>query len=151
MGAVTKTGGRSSAVVPAALSPSLPAGYAPEDLDKSLRKYISVCEANIRHAASLSKRVEGSLAALETVKVEDPVAHANTLTTMYDRMIKAGMNAVKAIDELSRLRSFLAGGPDSRPDLTIKGEVELRHMIVSAVKQMGPVVLGEIVEELQGD
>lgn len=146
---MSKTGGRSSAVVPAALSPSLPAGYAPEDLDKSLRKYITVCEDNIKHAQSLSKRVEDALKGLEGVTTDDPLAHANALTTMYDRMVKAGMNAVKAIDELSRLRSFLSGGPDSRPDLTIKGEVELRAMIVGAVKNMGPAVVAEIVGELQ--
>jgi hypothetical protein len=134
---------------PQVSSAILPVGYAPQDLDASLQKYIAVVEANVRHAASLQKRVGEALKALEGVPVEDPVRHANTVTLMYDRMIKAGMNAVKAIDELSRLRSFLAGGPDSRPDLTVKGEIELRAMIVGAVKHMGPEVVAEIIGELQ--
>ncbi len=127
---------------------TLPAGFDPHDLDASLTKCITMVEANLQHALSLEKEVGKALKALETVVPGDAMAHAGAITMMYDRMVKAGLNAVKAIDELSRLRSFLAGGPDSRPDLTIKGEIELRAIIVGAIKTMGPEVAAEIVEEL---
>lgn len=130
------------------ISPSLPAGYQPEDLDKALRKFVAVAEQNIRQSQSLSRRVEQTLDAIKDAEGADALDTANKVTILYDRMVKAGLNLVKATDELSRLRSFLAGGPDSRPDLTVKGEIELRGMVLKAVKAMGPGAISELVQEL---
>jgi hypothetical protein len=44
---------------------------------------------------------------------------------------------VKALDELTRLRSFVAGGPDSRPDLTVRSEIELRAILIQGVQAFG--------------
>lgn len=130
-------------------SQTMPAGYPPEELDKALRKYVAVAEQNMRQVESLGPRVEEALKALEGAEGEDALDTANKMTILYDRMTKAGLNVVKAIDELTRLRSFLAGGPDSRPDLTVRSEIELRAMILTAVKSMGPGVVAELVSEIQ--
>ena len=67
----------------------------------------------------------------------DALGDAESLTLLYDRMTKAGLSIVRALDELSRLRSFLAGGPDSRPDLSHRGEHELRQLLLDACDKMG--------------
>lgn len=123
---------------------SRPAGYDAASLDGALRSYIAVAEKNIRHAESLGKKVDEALKNLEELTLAggaDALEEANKLTTLYDRTSKAGLQLVKALDELTRLRSFLAGGPDSRPDLTLKGEIELRAVVLTAVKQLGLTVV----------
>jgi len=112
-----------------------PAGYEASKLDSTLRAYVAVAEKSIRHAKSLGDRVEKVLEKLaDTPATAD---QAGEITMLYDRMTKASLQIVKAMDELTRLRSFLAGGPDSRPDLTVKGEIELRALVLTAVKTLG--------------
>jgi len=138
--AVAKRGATAVAVP----SENLPTGYHPEELDQTIQKFIAVAEVNIRHAQRLSKRVEDALAALDDGKAEDPVEHANKMTIIWERLAKTGMALVKSTDELTRLRSFVAGGPDSRPDLTVKGELQLRTIVLAAVKQLGKEAVMEV-------
>lgn len=112
-----------------------PAGYEASKLDDTLRSYVAVAEKSIRHAESLGKRVEKVLD--ELAKTPAAADQAGEVTMLYDRMTKASLQIVKAMDELTRLRSFLAGGPDSRPDLTVKGELDLRAIVLTAVKTLG--------------
>jgi hypothetical protein len=117
---------------------SSPAGYEAPALDDAIRAGIAAANANARHCEALGKRVEDALKNLESHKLgAAPLEEANALTTLHDRMAKANLNTVKALDELSRLRSFVAGGPDSRPDITARGEHELRKMILQALVQLG--------------
>ena len=120
-------------------APPPPAGYEPGKLDGSIRKYLAVCERTIRHAESLGTQVSAYLKRLAGAPAgnDGAMADANQATILLERLTKAGLNMVKATDELTRLRSFLAGGPDSRPDLTIRGEIELRGIILAAVRDMG--------------
>lgn len=122
-----------------ALSPNLPpAGYEPTKLDATLRSYVASCEKSIRIAESLGTKVESAIDALVKGEVEGtPEEQAELLTRLHERLTKANLNLVKSTDELTRLRSFLAGGPDSRPDLTVKGEIELRMILFAAVKAQG--------------
>lgn len=130
------------ALKPAAL-PS-PAGYDAPSLDATLRSYIAVAEKTIRQAESLGKRVDEALVNLENAGLQGGVfaiREAGAMTMLHDRMSKSSLQLVKALDELTRLRSFLAGGPDSRPDLTIKGELDLRAIVLTAVKTLGMKVV----------
>lgn len=127
--------------LPATVAPTAPpAGYTADKLDDTLGTYLAVANRTIRHAEALGKRVEDALANLEAAGLTGGASaldEANTITVLYDRMTKAGLQLTKALDELTRLRSFLAGGPDSRPDLTVKGEIELRALVLTAVKTLG--------------
>jgi hypothetical protein len=132
-----RPGGRLGTSVPVSHSPQPPAGYEPEKLDGSLTKYLAVCESTIRHLESLGKQVERHVQRLEEAAdgpEHDDVEHA---TVLFERLTKAGLNLVKATDELSRLRSFLAGGPDSRPDLSNRGEIELMEILFDAIRSRG--------------
>jgi hypothetical protein len=120
-----------------------PAGFQPEDLDAAVRSHVAAASTAIRHAESLGKRVEVALANLEkhtlqgSGDLDTALAEANALTTLFDRQSKASLNLVKALDELTRLRSFVAGGPDSRPDLTVRSEIELRAILIQGVQAFG--------------
>lgn len=114
-----------------------PAGYEPAALDDTIRSYVAAVEKSIRTADALSKRVEEAVTDLIKQITGTPEEKAELLTKLHERMSKAALNLVKSTDELTRLRSFLAGGPDSRPDLTVRGEVELRSLLLVAVQQLG--------------
>lgn len=119
-------------------APMPPAGYDPSRLDQTIRGYLAVGEKSIRHAESLQTRIEKALERLATAPdADDALEEAATLVTLHDKLSKANLNLVKATDELTRLRSFLAGGPDSRADLTVMGELDLRALVVTAVKKLG--------------
>jgi len=115
--------------------------YDPTDLDRSIRRYVGVAERNIAAMETLGGQITPLLEVLKPV-LDGTAAPAaletiERVTVIYDRLVKAGLNLTKATDELSRLRSFLSGGPDSRPDLTAASEIELRAILVAAVKKLG--------------
>ncbi|MGH8897501.1 MAG: hypothetical protein ACRDZ4_10855 [Egibacteraceae bacterium] len=115
--------------------------YDPVALDASIRRYVGVAERNIGALDALGEQIEPLLDKLRPILESAAPAtvfdDVERVTVMYDRLVKAGLNLVKATDELSRLRSFLSGGPDSRPDLTSASEIELRTIVVQAVRALG--------------
>ena len=115
--------------------------YDPAEMDRSVRRYVGVAERNIEAMEQLGEQIKPLLEVLKPVlegtQSDDALDNVERVTIIYDRLVKAGLNLVKATDELSRLRSFLSGGPDSRPDLTSASEVELRAILVSAVRKLG--------------
>jgi len=104
--------------------------YDPVELDRNIRRYVGIAERNL---ASLETIGEQIAPLLEKAALSD----IESATIVYDRLVKAGLNLVKAIDELSRLRSFISGGPDSRPDLSAMGEIELRAVLIAGVRALG--------------
>jgi hypothetical protein len=120
--------------------------YDAASLDKSVRRYVGVAERNIELSESVSDQLPALLEKLKTALAGSDEAFEDTerLSIVYDRFVKAGLNLVKAVDELSRLRSFLSGGPDSRPDLSSMSEVELRQIVVTAVRALGITDLRQI-------
>ena len=118
--------------------PVPPAGYEPETLDATIQTYIQACEASTRAAKAIGVEVEKAVTAL-LAEVHDrtPEEQADLVTKLHDRLAKANLNLVKSTDELTRLRSFLAGGPDQRTDMTVKGEIELTAMLLTAVRAHG--------------
>lgn len=116
----------------------LPAGFEPTGLDPTLRKYVTFAEENMRLLEVMGPKLSAIIERL-AASPEGPTAirDAEDITLIYDRMSKAGLNIVRALDELSRLRSFLAGGPDSRPDLSHRGEHELRTLLLDACEKLG--------------
>jgi hypothetical protein len=124
------------------------AAYDATALDASVRRYVGVAERNVAAMESLGEQIKPMLDVLKPVL--EQVGPATVLddfdrvTIIYDRLVKAGLNLVKATDELSRLRSFLSGGPDSRPDLSSMSEVELRQIVLVAVRALGITDLKQI-------
>jgi hypothetical protein len=115
--------------------------YEPVALAQSVRRYASAAERNLGVLDDLGDQLKPLLEKMKNVLEKQPAALAiddfDRVTIIYDRLVKAGLNLVKATDELSRLQSFLSGGPDSRPDLSSLGEIELRAIVLTAVKSLG--------------
>lgn len=114
-----------------------PAGYDAKQLDPTLLGFIAACERACNLTDTLGPRVEATIRRVASAPEGLAFEEAELLTVMYDRIAKAALNAVRAVDELSRLRSFLAGGPDSRPDLSHRGEQELRAILLDACDKLG--------------
>ncbi len=119
------------ASVPALRSGGPVVAYDPADLDKQLAKYLSVAEKNLALLESMGTPLA------DKVRTETTGLDVEAVSIIYDRLVKAGLNLTKALDELSRLRSFLAGGPDTRPDLSSMGEIELRGVLLMGIKALG--------------
>lgn len=124
---------------------SKPAGplvaYDPAELDKSIQRYVRVAERNISALEEIGGQITPLLERvkplLEKIGADEVLDHTERITIVYDRQVKASMNLTKAIDELARLRSFLSGGPDSRPDLSAASEIELRAILVKSIQALG--------------
>jgi hypothetical protein len=105
-------------------------GYDATQLDPLIADYIAVVERAVGQVKALGDKLEPLI---KNADLDDPAA----ATLLYDRMAKAALNVTKALDELSRLRSFVDGGPDSSKELTAKSEVELRAMLLTALPKLG--------------
>lgn len=106
--------------------------YDPVDLDKQIKKFLAIAERNIDTLEALGEPLAKRIKA----EVDANSLDAEATSIVYDRLVKAGLNLVKATDELSRLRSFLSGGPDTRPDLSSMGELELRGVLLAGIKAL---------------
>jgi len=106
-------------------------GYDPVALDAQLTKYVAAAERNLGILEDLGAPLA------EKVKAQTAGLDVEATSIIYDRLVKAGLNLVKATDELSRLRSFLSGGPDTRPDLSSLGETELTVLFINMVRALG--------------
>jgi Ser/Thr protein kinase RdoA (MazF antagonist) len=143
------------AIVPdAVLSPvHNQAGYEPARLDVMIQGYLRVCERAVAQAEALGPLVEQAIGLLAETPVadtkEDVRERASDATLLFERTTKASLNLVKAADELTRLRSFLAGGPDSRPDISAMGEHELRQMIVEFAKSLPSPAAASVAAPLE--
>ena len=117
-----------------------PEGTRQVALDEQIKRYIGIAERN-------SKIVEeiGPVLA-DKIRAETASLDAESTSIIYDRLVKADLNLVKATDELSRLRSFLAGGPDTRPDLSSLGENELTGMFVAMVRALGVTKVQQVID-----
>ena len=114
------------------------AGYEPENLDAALAKHIKAVENTVFQAEGLGKQVESALANMKAaLGTENALREADRVVAIFERLAKSCLYFVKCTDELTRLRSFLAGGPDSRPDLSSKCEADLVKEVLAAVKAMG--------------
>lgn len=123
------------------MGPKALVAFDPAELNRSVRRYIGVAEKNIAAMESLGDQIVPILdkvkPLLEKSAAADALDDAERVTIVYDRLVKAGLNLVKAVDELHRLESFMSGGPDSRPDLTALGEIELRKMLIDTAEKLG--------------
>lgn len=134
-------------------APGPKTAYDPAALDRSVRRYVGVAEKNLAVMESIGDDIPSILEKFKArVKVDaEAFDDLERLTVVYDRLVKAGLNLVKATDELSRLQSFLGGGPDSRPDLTAASEIHLRELLVTAIRQLGPAVVQALIGVAQSE
>jgi hypothetical protein len=121
--------------------------YDAKSLQLNVRRYVKAAETNLAALESIGDQMEPLLAqfrdAVERDAVEGTVA-LERISVVYDRLVKAQMNLGKAVDGLARLESFLDGGPDSRPDLSSMSEIELRAIVLGAVKALGITKLEDL-------
>jgi len=119
------------------------AGFAPEALDPALE----AARARLTSVVVDVERIRGGLepcldklrqaleARLAAGTLEGPelAAEADRQITWLERYARVAATFTKIVDETARLRSFLAGGADSRPDLASLSSVELRKVIKGAL------------------
>jgi hypothetical protein len=113
--------------------------YDAKTLRLNVRRYVGIAERNLDALEKVGDQMQPLLDEFRAAVDRDAVEGTVTLeriSIVYDRLVKAQMNLVKATDGLARLESFLDGGPDSRPDLSSMGEQELLALVVSVVKQL---------------
>jgi hypothetical protein len=121
------------------------AGFAPEKLDPIVEAFFASLKTGqdelekIRPViVRLSERV---LAEVETIGSDPEAREAlhDRLLGRLERYSKLLLNFSKSADELTRLRSFVAGGADSRPDLGDLDDQELEKLVLNAAKGLqGP-------------
>lgn len=129
----------SSLIAPeSTLEPQQPAGLKPSALDKVLSTTVSAAEAAISSVSGLEKQVKTALENMGLAQTgANLLQEADRVSAIYERLSKATLSLVRCTDELARLRSFLAGGPDSRPDLSSKGEIDLQAELLKAIHELG--------------
>lgn len=104
-----------------------------ETIEATLAEQVDLCKSTIEYAQKIGKRLEIALLALG----DDSGPSLIESVELYERMSKAATNFVRALDDLARLRSFMDGGPDSRPDLSKKGEQDLAQLVLKSIVQLG--------------
>lgn len=119
-------------------------GFDPAALSAQVTRYVGIAEKNI----ALLEKMGTPLADLVKAEMEAKSLDAESTSIIWDRLVKAGLNLVKATDELSRLTSFLSGGPDTRPDLSSLSEVDLRGILVVAIKALGVTEVQKLLAEV---
>jgi len=62
-------------------------------------------------------------------------ATADRLISWMEKYAKAAGTLAKVVDETSRLRSFISGGADTRPDLATLSDAELARVVISAARE----------------
>lgn len=125
-----------------AMADRVDAGFAPEALDPALEaaraRMTSVIVDVERIRAGLEPCLDKLRSALEarlaagTLEGPELAAEADRQISWLERYAKVAGTFVKIVDETARLRSFLAGGADSRPDLSSLSDMELRKAIKNA-------------------
>lgn len=85
------------------------------------------------HLAMLQERLVAQLAA-GNIADATLLAQAERLIEWLGSYAKTALTLGKLVDETSRLRSFAAGGADSRPDLSGMSEADLAKIVRDAVK-----------------
>lgn len=65
------------------------------------------------------------------------LANAERLVEWLEKYARIALNLTKVTDEAARLRSFVAGGADSRPDLASLSESELSKIVADAAGKSG--------------
>lgn len=113
-------------------------GLAPGALDTPLAGYVEYAARMIATSKAIEKRTAETLRRLdEAPPGEDLLDEADTLVGLHLKAAQASTGLVKAVDGLARLQSFMAGGPDSRPDLSSKSEGALLELLVTKLDAMG--------------
>lgn len=121
------------------------AGFAPDALDPVLeaaRARLSAVVVDVERIRGglepcldkLRSALEARLAA-GTLEGPELAVEADRQISWLERYAKVATGFVKIVDDVARLRSFLAGGADSRPDLSSLSDTDLKKVISSALKK----------------
>lgn len=122
------------------------AGFDAEALDPAIKNAIDrldkiiVDVERIRGAAEplldrMRERVEKLVAETTAdTPVPELALALGSLVDHLERYARVALNFTKVVDEGARLRSFVAGGSDSKPDLSSMSDVDLAKYIRDAAK-----------------
>lgn len=115
--------------------------FKPEALDPGIANAIDRLDKvvvdieRIRGAAEplldrVRARIELLLSQTDVATPQPELAAAlSSLVENLERYARVALNMTKVVDEAARLRSFVAGGADSRPDIGILSDVELAAVV----------------------
>jgi hypothetical protein len=85
------------------------------------------------HLEEVRRRFEALLAQPDLATV-DLVMQTERLVDWLERYAKVAMAFTKITDDATRLRSFVAGGADSRPDLASLSDSELANLLKKVIQ-----------------
>lgn len=124
-----KTTGASVAFEPEALDPAIVGA-----IDRLTKTVADVERIRGGIEPLLDKVREGLIADLAAGTMVGPLLRAETerLIEWLDKYAKTALNLAKLTDETARLRSFVAGGADSRPDLASLSDSQLAEIVNTA-------------------
>lgn len=120
------------------------AGFQPDALDPALtaaRDRLTKVVADVERVRGalepqldlMRQRLEKTLDDPTAISDEVLNANINRHLAWLETYARVSLTFTKVVDEASRLRSFLAGGADSRPDLSSLSDVELRKVIRTGI------------------
>lgn len=113
-------------------------GFAPEALDPALeaaRDRLTKVIADVERVRGTLEpqldAIRSRLTAQLTSETPDAtlMANAERLIEWLEKYARVALNFTKVVDEAARLRSFIAGGADSRPDIASLSDVDLLKKI----------------------
>ena len=119
------------------------AGFQPEALDETLSAARDRLAKVVADVEKVRSAVEPQLDILKSrlaKALEDPTALSdealnagvNRQLAWLETYAKVAITFTKVVDEVARLRNFLAGGSDSRPDLSSLSSTDLLKVIKTA-------------------
>jgi hypothetical protein len=115
--------------------------FAPERLDSPVVGAVAALTKAVELWARLEPKVSKFLAEFdpdaELGEKETGADRAGKVLGLLEKLSKVVMNLTKSVDEASRLRNFLAGGPDSRTETKDMSDVELMDVIVNVAVARG--------------
>lgn len=120
-------------------------GFVPERLDPAIDGAID----RLTKAVTDVERIRGGIEPLldkvredlarrleeGTITIPVAVAEAERMIEWLERYAKTTLVLAKVTDETARLRSFVAGGADSRPDLASLSDSQLFELVEKARKK----------------
>ena len=129
-------------------SVSSPGGLDPVRLDPTIEAAVDrlgKCVADVeRVRATLEPLLDTTRARLEKSLAEGGlpddklIPSANRLVDWLEKYSRVSLSMLRVLDDAARLRSFLAGGPDSRSDLSSLSDTELADIVRKAAATVKP-------------
>jgi len=123
------------------------AGFAAESLDSTIQAGIVTlgkCVGDVEHVRSTLERPLAAVRVRLNRMLQQPegsvpdatvFAACENLIEWLEKYARTSLNLAKLVDETARLRSFVSGGADSRPDIANLSDAALAEIVLSAAEK----------------